>query len=163
MNFLLDTNVVSNLRKSQPNPNLIGWLQSLPKTSVYMAAPTVTEIQCGVGMTKDANVAGQVQAWLDGLIAAGQPHVLPFDVGAALVLGRMWTTPTLNNFIVKDPRSKKAKSGADLTIAACTIASGMTLATGNIADFQLIHSKFPLPGLYNPLLNKWHVASHAVG
>ncbi len=126
-----------------------------------MAAPTVTELQCGVGMTDEAHVAEQVQAWLDGMIAVGEPQVLPFGTAAALLLGRMWTRPSLNNFIVNDPRSKRVKSGADLTIAACAIASDMTLATDNVGDFEQIHAEFPLPGLYNPLTNTWYVDHRA--
>ncbi len=161
MNFLLDTNIVSNLRKSKPHLLLIDWLSSIPKTSVFMAAPTVTELQCGVGLAREDHVSKQVQTWLDGMIAIGDPQVVPFGTRAALLLGRMWTRPSLNDFIVNDPRAKKAKSGADLTIAACAIASDMILVTANVADFKLIHAEFPLPGLYNPLEDKWHVDNRA--
>jgi predicted nucleic acid-binding protein len=161
VNFLLDTNVVSNLRKAKPHPLLVDWLSSIPKTNVFMASPTITELQCGVGMAREDHVAKQVQTWLDGMIAVGDPQVLPFGTGAALLLGRMWTRPSLKNFIVNDPRAKKAKSGADLTIAACAIASDLILATENVADFKLIHAEFPLPGLYNPFENKWYVDNRA--
>ncbi len=122
-----------------------------------MAAPTVAEIQCGIGQTGNPVVAAQVQQWLDALLAAGHPSVIDFDAAAARLLGRMWSTPALSNFVRNDPRSTKHKSGADLAIAACAICRGMIIVTQNAGDFLEIHRAFALPGLFSPFQGHWHV------
>lgn len=148
--FLLDTNIVSNLRRARPHPNLVAWLSPIPPGQVFMAAVTVAEIQCGVGQAADPTVADRVQRWLDGLLEVGQPQVVPFDTRTAVLMGRMWATPALNNFIANDPRSRKVRSGADLAIAATAIAHDLVVATANTADFLAIGALFPLPGLIDP-------------
>jgi predicted nucleic acid-binding protein len=153
--FLLDTDVVSNLRKAKPHPNLVSWLQSVAPESVFMAAATIAEIQCGIALINVPAAAHRVQTWLNGMIRDGQPRIADFDARAAGLLGRMWATPGLNNFITNDPRSKKVKSGADLAIAATSIARGMVVVTGNVDDFVTTNTAFPLPGLYNPFDRDW--------
>ncbi len=81
MAFLLDTNVVSNLRRKRPHPGLLAWLASIDRDSVFMSAPTVTELQCGMCMTSDMIKAADVQVWLDGLLRGGFPAIVPFDGG----------------------------------------------------------------------------------
>jgi predicted nucleic acid-binding protein len=157
--FLLDTDVVSNLRKAKPHPNLASWLQSVPAASVFMATVTIAEIQCGIGLVGDRAVAVRVQNWLDGMLRDGQPRIADFDVRAAVLLGRMWAAPPLNNFIANDPRSRKVKNGADLAIAATAIAREMVVVTGNVDDFLTINRAFQLPGLFNPFNTRWSVAS----
>ncbi len=153
--FLLDTDVVSNLRKTKPHPRLVSWLQSLPAASVFMATATIAEIQCGIGLISVPAVAQRVQSWLDGMLRDGQPRIADFDARAASLLGRMWATPALNNFIANDPRSRKIKNGADLAIASTAIARAMVVATGNVDDFLLINTAFTLPGLFNPFASHW--------
>jgi predicted nucleic acid-binding protein len=148
--YLLDTNIVSNLRKSRPHPRLMQWMHGVAADQVFMSVVTVAEIQCGIGQVGDAAVAEAVERWLAGMLRAGQPLVVEFDAAAARLLGRMWAAPALANFIRNDPRSRKAKSGADLAIAASAITSGMVVATSNVADFQQIGATFPLHGLVDP-------------
>jgi predicted nucleic acid-binding protein len=148
--FLLDTDIVSNLRKRRPHPGLIAWLGSMPRDSVSMCTATVAEIQCGISRVQNPSAASLVQDWLDALLRNGHPKMVDFDARSAQLLGRMWATPALNNFVINDPRSRKAKTGADLTIAACAIASGLIVVTGNVADFAEIDAVFPLPGILNP-------------
>jgi predicted nucleic acid-binding protein len=91
------------------------------------------------------------------MIRAGQPQVIDFDLQAAVVLGKMWSTRSLNNFIANDPRSSKVKNGADLVIAAIAIARGMTIVSADTSDFLQIDAVFPLPGLFDPFEHKWIV------
>ncbi len=122
-----------------------------------MSAPTVAEIQCGVGQTDNPLKAAEVQAWLDGLLQNGYPSIVPFDARSAVILGRMWTTPSLNNFVRNDPRIRKHKSGADLAVAACAISHGLAIVTNDVADFMQVHADFPLPGLFSPFDGHWLV------
>jgi tetratricopeptide (TPR) repeat protein len=96
--------------------------------------------------------------WQEGqFLKAGQPHVLPLDTDAAVLLGRMNETPALRNFLVHDPATKKTKTGADLAIASIAITRKAVMTTANCSDFLFIHRHYPLPGLYDPFQNKWHV------
>jgi predicted nucleic acid-binding protein len=159
--FLLDTDVVSNLRKAKPHPNLVSWLQSVAPASVFMAAATIAEIQCDIGLINVPAAAQRAQDWLDGMLRDGQPRIANFGARAAVLLGRMWATPALNNFIANDPRSRKVKSGADLAIAATAMAQYLVVVTGNVDNFLLISKAFPLPGLFNPFNGHWAVETTA--
>jgi predicted nucleic acid-binding protein len=117
------------------------------------------EIQIGVERARPAHpeVAEQVQAWLAGMLAIGRPQVLGLDTDAALILGRMDTTPAMRTFLINDARATGSKTGTDLAIAAIAIARSATIATNNEKDFVVINEHFPLHGLFNPLLGKWIV------
>jgi predicted nucleic acid-binding protein len=156
--FLLDTDVVSNLRKKKPHPRLVSWLQATPRDLVFMAAATVTELQHGASKVVDPATAHAVQGWLDRLLKDGHPQVLSFDARAAALLGRMWASPSLANFLANDPRSRKIKTGTDLAIAAAAITGGMVVVTGNVGDFLRIHAEFPLRGVFNPFDGVWGLA-----
>jgi predicted nucleic acid-binding protein len=148
---MLDTNIVSNLRKARPHPNLIAWLLTVQPSEVFMTSTTICEIQCGIAQSPNREIAGSVQNWLDGMLKDGCPLILDFDAEAARILGRMWADPSLDNFVRTDPRSTKRKSGADLAIAATAIVRDMMIVTDNVTDFELIGRAFALPGLINPL------------
>ena len=157
--YILDTDVVSNLRKKKPHPTLLSWMDEIGWQELATTVLTIIEIQVGIERARRADVviAESVQKWLAGLLQAGQPHVLPLDTDAAVLLGRMNETPALHNFLVQDPGTKKTKTGAYLAIASIAIACKAVVATGNCSDFLFIHRHFPLPGLYDPFQGKWLV------
>ena len=155
--FILDTDVLSNLRKAKPHPRVRTWIAQTDAADLSTTVVTVTEIQCGIERQKPSNAdyAKATQAWLDGLLAVGEIRVLPPDVKAALLLGQMHETPALRNFVFPDPRQKKPKTAADLAIAAIAIAWGAVVATGNHDHFEEINASFALPGIYNPFTDAW--------
>lgn len=157
--FVLDTGVVSNLRKKKPHPNLQRWIDETGWQELATTVLTVMEIQVGIERARrsDLVTAEGVEKWLAGLLQAGSPQVVPLDTDAALLLGRMYETPSLRNFLVHDPGAKKTKTGADLAIASIASARNAVVTTGNVSDFLLIHQRFPLPGLYDPFADKWLV------
>jgi predicted nucleic acid-binding protein len=157
--FILDTDVVSNLRKKKPHPHLGSWMDEIGWQDLATTVLTIMEIQIGIERAKRSNVAtaDSAQQWFDGLLRVGKPHVLPLDTDAALLLGRMNETPALRNFLVQDPATQKSKTGADLAIAAIAIAHDAVIATGNGRDFLVINRHFGLPGLYDPFQGKWLV------
>jgi predicted nucleic acid-binding protein len=77
--YLLDTNVVSELRKPRPHGAVVAWLQSTAETDLYLSAVTLGEIQAGIELTReqDATKASEIEAWAD-LVAASY-SVLPMD------------------------------------------------------------------------------------
>lgn len=155
--YILDTDVVSNLRKKKPHPALLRWMDEIGWQELATTVLTVMEIQIGIERARrsDVSTAESVQKWLTGLLQAGQPHVLPLDTDAAVLLGRMSETPALRNFLVHDPGAKKTKTGADLAIASVAIARQAVVTTGNCGDFLFIHRHFLLPGLYDPFQREW--------
>jgi len=157
--ILLDTDIVSNLRKKKPHPRLLIWIEEAGWDELATTALTVMEIQIGIERARrtDMAIAEEVQQWLAELIETGMPQILPLDTEAAILLGRMRETPELRDFLVQHPGAKETKTGADLAIAAIAITRGAVVATNNEKDFLAIGRYFPLPGLYNPFLGEWFV------
>lgn len=67
--YLLDTNVVSELRKTRPHGGLLAWLKDVPEDSVLISVVTLGELQAGVERTRrqDPAKAAEIEAWLDGV------------------------------------------------------------------------------------------------
>ena len=157
--FILDTDVLSNLRRRRPHPTLLRWVEETGWSELATTVTTVMEIAFGIELARrgDPIVADAVEQWLGGLLAAGQPQIFPLDVEAARTLGRMYAIPALRHFLVNGPAARQAKTGADLAIAAIALSRGAVIATNNTADFLTIHRQVGLPGLFNPFTGEWPV------
>jgi predicted nucleic acid-binding protein len=81
--YLLDTNIISELRKPKPYGAVVAWLESVDDAQLNVSAVTLGEIQAGIEMTRvqDAVKAAEIEAWLD-LVAASY-NVLPMDASGA--------------------------------------------------------------------------------
>ena len=121
--YLLDTNVVSELRKPKPHQGVIAWIESAPEESLYISAVTVGEIQAGIEITRrqDAAKAKEIEDWLDavaesyGVLAADAPV---FRRWAQLMHG------------------KPDHHLEDALIAATALVRGLTVVTRNVDDFE---------------------------
>ena len=126
--YLLDTNVVSELRKAKSrraNPNVIAWAQPIPVGSLFLPAITVLELELGVLLVerRDAVQGKVLRAWLDrSVLPAFDGRILPVDVEVARRRARMH---------VPDRRSER-----DALIAATALVHGMTVVTRNVPDFS---------------------------
>lgn len=123
--YLLDTNVVSELRKRRPHGGVVAWLESVDDAQLYLSAVTLGEIQAGIELTReqDPDKAKEIEAWLE--LVAGAYNVLPMNA----VTFRAWA------------RLMHRKSDTlyeDAMIAATAIVHGLTVATRNEADFQAL-------------------------
>ena len=123
--YLLDTNVVSELRKQRPHGGVVAWLDSMDDAQLYLSAVTVGEIQAGIELTReqDPEKANEIEAWLE--LLAGAYNVLPMDAA----IFRAWA------------RLMHRKSNAlyeDAMIAATAQVHGLTVATRNVADFHAL-------------------------
>ena len=158
--FILDTDIVSNLRKKRPHPAVKQWVMDTGWENLSMTVVSVTEIQRGIERTRTSNLAlaQNLERWLDGMLTVGEPMLLEMGVHAARLFARMLETPDLRHFVAGDPRAKEQATGADLSIACIAIAAGRVVASGNTRHFSQINDRFPLPGLFNPFDQTWHVS-----
>jgi toxin FitB len=130
--YLLDTNVVSELRKVRPHGAVVAWLKSVADEDIHLSAVTLGEIQAGIEITRerDALKAAEIEAWADQVAAAY--NVLPMDVPTF----RVWA---------KLMHRQSDTVYEDAMIAACAIVQRLTVVTRNVRDFE----RFNVP-LFNP-------------
>jgi len=123
--FLLDTNVVSELRKNRPHGGVVAWIASLDDAQLYVSAVTLGEIQAGIELTReqDPEKASEIEAWLE--LLAGAYNVLPMDAASFRAWARLMhrMSDTLYE---------------DAMIAATAKVNGLTVATRNVADFNAL-------------------------
>jgi predicted nucleic acid-binding protein len=126
--FILDTNVVSELRKvrlGKADENVARWADSVTSADLYLSVITVQELEIGVLLAerRDPPQGAMLRTWLNS-------HVLPAFGGRILAID---TAVVLRSakLHVPDPRPVR-----DCLIAATALVHGMTVATRNVADFE---------------------------
>ena len=130
--YLLDTNVVSELRKPRPHDAVLAWIRGVDDKDMFLSAVTIGEIQAGVEVTRDQDVAkaAEIEAWLE-LVAASY-NVLPMDAPAF----RAWA-------LLMHRRSDTVIE--DAMVAATAKVHDLTVVTRNLADFKLFGVKLLTP------------------
>lgn len=123
--YLLDTNVVSELRKPRPHGGVVAWLESIDEAKLYLSAVTLGEVQAGIELTReqDPGKATEIESWL-GLLAAAY-NVLPMDAEAFRAWARLM-------------HRKSDTLYEDAMIAATAQVHGLTVASRNVADFKTL-------------------------
>lgn len=138
MLYLLDTNVVSELRKAgdgRADDRVTDWLAREDATRFFLSVVTVMELDIGVGRIerRDPAQGARLREWIDGrVLPAFADRILPIDLPVALRCARLH---------VPDPRAER-----DVLIAATALVCGMTVVTRNVEDFRAT-------GV--PLVNPW--------
>jgi hypothetical protein len=119
---LLDTNVVSELRKPKPHGAVLAWVRELKESQIYLSAVTIGELQAGVERTRaqDPRKAAQIQSWID--LLEGSYQILPMDS----LCFREWA---------RLMKQKPDDLLEDVMIAATAKIHGLTVATRNERDF----------------------------
>lgn len=126
--IVLDTNVVSALMRSEPDPNVVSWLDSLPAESVWTTSVTLFEVRLGLEIL----VAGRRRRQLEEAFAKAleedfESRVLPFDQPAAEAAGRI---------AAERRRVGRVVEIRDVQIAGIIKARKATLATRNLRHFE---------------------------
>ena len=134
--YLLDTNVVSELRKPKPHGGVLAWFQSVSETKLFLSAVTLGEIQAGIELTRqqDPPKAKAIEHWLDQLACVY--NILPMDAATF----RMWA------------RLMHGQSNTvyeDAMIASTAKVHHLTVVTRNLADFK----RFEV-ALFNPFQSR---------
>ena len=121
--YLLDANVISELRKVRPHGAVVAWLESIPDSELHLSAVTLGEIQAGIELTRaqDAAKAAEIEAWANLVTTAY--NILPMDGDTFRTWARLMHRKS-NTFY------------KDAMIAATAIAHNLTVATRNVADFE---------------------------
>ena len=127
MSYLLDTNVVSELRKKpgRVDPGVLDWARSRPSRDLYISVITVLEIELGVALRerRDPQQGAVLREWMEsGVMKGFAGRILPVDVDVARRAAHLH---------VPDPRPER-----DAYIAATADVHGMTVVTRNLGDFR---------------------------
>ena len=122
--YLLDTNVVSELRRPKPHPAVVRWVESVPGVQLFLSAVTIGEIQAGIEITRDQDhsKAGELESWLDQVMASFS--VLSADAAVFREWARMMHHRS--DTLVQDG-----------LIAAIASVHRLTVVTRNVSDFGL--------------------------
>src|SRR6266852_1610173 len=121
--YLLDTNVVSELRKQKPHKSVLAWIRNASEESLYLSAVTIGEVQAGIEITRDqdAEKAREIEEWLDSL--AQSYNVLVVDSA----IFRRWA---------KLMHGRPDHHIEDGLIAATALVRSLTVVTRNVRDFE---------------------------
>lgn len=125
--FLLDTNVVSELRKPKPHGGVLAWVADQDRSTLFVSAMTAAEMQRGVEKTREQDVvkARQLETYLEDVLATGQ--VLTLDAAVCCAWARLM----------------HRRTGAlmeDAFIAATAAVHRLTVSTRNVRDFHALGS-----------------------
>jgi|ERR1017187_1045696 predicted nucleic acid-binding protein len=134
--YLLDTNVISELRKNKPHGGVLAWIDTIADEEIFLSALTLGELQAGVELTRRQNPAkaAQIEAWLGQV--AGSYQILPMDGR----LFREWAR-------LMDGRPDQLLE--DAMLAATARVHRLTVVTRNTRDFKL----FDVP-VFDPFRGK---------
>lgn len=121
--YLLDTNVVSELRRPKPHGAVLQWIQDVADAELHLSAVTIGEIQAGIELTRDQDAAkaNELEQWLD--VVSGSFNVIPMDAATF----RVWATLM---------HRASDTLYEDAMIAATAKVQKFTVVTRNVADFK---------------------------
>jgi len=136
--YLVDTNVVSELRRQRPHGGVLEWLRSTDETDIFLSAVSMGEIQAGIELTRDRDPvrAADLEAWADQVASAY--NVLPLDARAFRIWARLMHHQPQHHY-------------EDALIAATALAHNLTVATRNVGDF----TRFRVM-VFNPFTGRTH-------
>ena len=135
MSYLIDTNVLSELRRKEPNPCVVAWFEERPATTLYVSVLTLGEIRKGIEALGKSKRKLKLLDWFETeLPAFFSGRVLPIDKEVADRWGRLLAA------------ARRPFPAIDSLLAATALTHGLALVTRNVNDF-------PHPDL--EIINSW--------
>lgn len=121
--YILDTNVISAVRRPDRAPQVAAWLRGKAEQDLFLSVITLGEIERGIRQqeTRDPMFASDLRMWLDRTVLLFSDRLLAFEAEDARIWGRL--------------SAEIGHTGADLMIAASALRHGAIVVTGNISDF----------------------------
>src|SRR6516225_1591634 len=122
--YLLDTDVLSELRRGRRNRNVVAWIRQVAAADFYLSVVTIGEIELGIARqhVRNPSFAQDLTAWLEVTLRAYGERILPLTVGIARRWGRL--------------AAQLGNKQLDLAIAATALEHGLTVVTRNVSDFE---------------------------
>ena len=122
--FLLDTDVLSELRRSRRDRNVVAWIGDVTAAGLFLSAVTIGEIELGIARQQVLNpgFAQELTEWLDVTLRAYGERILPLAVGIVRRWGRL--------------AAQLGNKQLDLAIAATALEHGLTVVTRNVSDYE---------------------------
>ena len=122
--YLLDTNVISAVRRPDRAPQVAAWLRGKAEGDLFLSVITMGEIERGICAQDRQNpaFAADLRTWVDRTVRLFSDRILPFTAEDARIWGRL--------------SQEIGHGGADLIIAATALARGAIVVTGNVDDFR---------------------------
>jgi predicted nucleic acid-binding protein len=122
--FLLDTNVVSELRRNRPHRAVVAWMDGIADSALHLSAVTLGELQSGVERIRrsDAAKAAEIETWIERV--AETFNILPMGVDAFRLWARLM-------------HGRADELYEDAMIAATARVHGLTVVTRNVRDFAV--------------------------
>lgn len=127
MRALLDTCVLSELRRTRPDPRVQAFIQELESDDLYLSVVSVGEITKGISLRPDDEVKRELRSWLQKLERLYAERILPIDAETARIWGEL---------TVSSQKRGRVVSAADGLIAATAHRYGLHVATRNTPDFE---------------------------
>lgn len=121
--YILDTNVISAVRRPDRAPQVAAWLRGKAEQDLFLSVITLGEIERGIRQqeVRDPAFASDLRIWLDRTVLLFSDRLLAFEAEDARIWGRL--------------SAELGHSGADLMIAATALRHGAIVVTGNVSDF----------------------------
>jgi predicted nucleic acid-binding protein len=127
VNLLLDTNVLSEVRRPAPSPKVLAWLDTIDEDRAFISVASIAELRRGIALLEDGRRHAALAAWLaHDLPARFAERILPIDHAVA----ERW-----GDLMAHSRRSGVALSVMDGFFAATALANDLTLVTRNVKDF----------------------------
>jgi len=122
--YLLDTDVISELRRRRRNRNVVAWISNVSAADLFLSVMTIGEIELGIARQRVRNpsFAKDLADWLEVTLRAYEERILPLTVGIARRWGRL--------------AAQLGNKQLDLAIAATALEHGLTVVTRNVSDFE---------------------------
>lgn len=125
--IILDTNVVSEAMKPEPEPAVRAWLNAQSAETLFLSSVTLAELLFGIAALPDGKRKDRLGKALDGLVALFEGHILPFDVAAAQQYAKLAVTAR---------KSGRGFPVPDGYIAAIASSNGFRVASRDVAPFE---------------------------
>ena len=132
MNFLLDTNAVSEWVKPRPNPGLVGWMESADEDRIFISVVSLAELHYGVERMAVGRRRSRLEQWLrHELPLRFENRILPVDPNVAEAWGRTMS---------RSEAAGRPIGTMDAFLAATAEIHQLTLVTRNVSDFSLLEA-----------------------